>query len=279
MAHEWLVFWDRVAKKIAPGPMQAILDAVAASDIVAPQGRGIAGISDPDSEGQSTVSYTDGTTSSLHLPPGPMGAPNALTIGTVAGGATAGATLTGTPPEQILNLTLPKGDAGPKGDTGAKGDPGTGVPTGTIVMWGTGTAPSGWLLLQGQTVSRTTYSALYAVLGTLYGAGDGSTTFRLPNLKGSVPVGLDAAQTEFATLGQSGGEKAHALTAAENGPHTHGPLTAGYRYMYNGGTGSQGLRETPNVPVSNSDTTASSGSGTPHNNLQPYLVLNYIVKT
>ena len=47
----------------------------------------------------------------------------------------------------------------------------------------------------------------------------------------------------------------------------------------NGGTGSQGLRETPNVPVSNSDTTASSGSGTPHNNLQPYLVLNYIVKT
>lgn len=66
------------------------------------------------------------------------------------------------------------------------------VPTGMLAPYGGTTAPSaGWLLCYGQAVSRSTYSSLFAVLGTAFGTGDGSTTFNLPDLRGRVPVGLD----------------------------------------------------------------------------------------
>lgn len=63
------------------------------------------------------------------------------------------------------------------------------TPVGVVNMWVTGTAPTGWLLCQGQAVSRTTYGSLFSVLSTTYGAGDGSTTFNLPDLRGRVPMG------------------------------------------------------------------------------------------
>lgn len=67
--------------------------------------------------------------------------------------------------------------------------PGTVIP-GIVAMWGTSSAPSGWLLCDGSSVSRTTFSALFAVIGTTFGAGDGSTTFNLPNFQGVVPRGV-----------------------------------------------------------------------------------------
>jgi len=78
---------------------------------------------------------------------------------------------------------------------------------GAIVAYGGSAAPSGWLLCDGAAVSRTTFSALFAVCGTQFGAGDGSTTFNVPNLKGRVVVGIDAGQTEFDVRGETGGSK------------------------------------------------------------------------
>ena len=79
------------------------------------------------------------------------------------------------------------------------------VPVGSINAWSTNTAPTGWQLCDGTAVSRTTYAALFAVIGETYGAGDGSTTFNLPNLKGRAIVGRDSSQTEFDTLAETGG--------------------------------------------------------------------------
>ena len=62
-------------------------------------------------------------------------------------------------------------------------------PIGTILPYGGASAPSGWFLCQGQAVSRTTYSELFAVIGTSFGAGDGSTTFNIPDMRESVPKG------------------------------------------------------------------------------------------
>lgn len=83
------------------------------------------------------------------------------------------------------------------------------------------TAPPGWLLCDGAAVRRDTYPALFTAIGTTYGAGDGTTTFNLPNLKGRCIVMRDAAQVEFDVLGESGGAKTHVLTAAETPAHTH----------------------------------------------------------
>jgi microcystin-dependent protein len=95
------------------------------------------------------------------------------------------------------------------------------VPTGVINMWATTTAPTNWLLCDGTAVSRSTYAALFAVISTTYGVGDGSTTFNLPNLKGKVPVGRDSANASFDTMGELGGAKTHTLTSTEMPSHTH----------------------------------------------------------
>lgn len=65
------------------------------------------------------------------------------------------------------------------------------IPAGTIAFLGVSSAPTGWLKANGAAVSRTTYAALYAEIGTAFGSGDGSTTFNLPDLRGEFPRGLD----------------------------------------------------------------------------------------
>lgn len=106
------------------------------------------------------------------------------------------------------------------------------TPTATIVATARATAPDGWLLCDGSNVSRATYATLFSAIGTAFGAGDGSSTFGLPNLKGRVPVGRDGAQTEFDTLGETGGSNTHTHTnpaSGTSGAHTHQidpPLTA-----------------------------------------------------
>lgn len=102
----------------------------------------------------------------------------------------------------------------------AGGGGGGDTPSGAILAWPTATAPTGWLICDGQALSTTTYADLFAVVGYTYG-GSGST-FNLPNMKGRVPVGLDSAQTEFDALGETGGAKTHTLTSSEMPGHTHG---------------------------------------------------------
>lgn len=155
-----------------------------------------------------------------------------------------------------------------------------GLPAGSIVQTARSTAPSGWLLCDGTAVSRTTYRRLFAAISTTYGVGDGSTTFNVPNLKGRVPVGLDASQTEFDALAETGGTKTHTLTTAEMPSHDHSVQAAfSSPATYTSGsaaintTGSiGGLAATSLVDVD------PSGSGGAHQNLQPYLVVNHIVK-
>lgn len=77
-----------------------------------------------------------------------------------------------------------------------------------MFAWGGSAAPSGYLLCDGAVVSRTTFAGLFSAIGTAFGAGDGSTTFGLPNAKGRVLVGADAAQAEFNAIGKTGGAKA-----------------------------------------------------------------------
>ncbi len=114
----------------------------------------------------------------------------------------------------------------------AGGSIGYPVPAGTLLPYAGSSAPAGWLLCYGQAVSRTTYAALFAIVSTTYGVGDGATTFNLPDLRGRMIVGLDnmggAAASRIAaatTLGQAAGTETHAHTGASHthtGPsHTH----------------------------------------------------------
>lgn len=147
------------------------------------------------------------------------------------------------------------------------------APAGVISMYGGSTAPSGWLICDGRTVSRTTYSRLFSAIGTTYGAGNGSTTFNLPNLKGRVPVGLDTSQTEFNSLGKAAGEKTHKLKIEEMPKHNHQINTN------QSGTGQWWCLQVQNVERSSSGgyATNDTGGDQPHNNLQPYITVNYII--
>jgi len=158
------------------------------------------------------------------------------------------------------------------------------VLTGALLMWPTASAPSGYLNCDGTAVSRTTYAALYAVVGTTFGVGDGSTTFNLPNYTNRMPYGT--------TIGATGGSAdavvvSHTHTASVTDPgHVH---AMGQIYT-NTGCGSSPTvsnaacgaapsynsnSATTGISVSNS-TTGVSGTNA---NLPPYLGINFIIKT
>ena len=168
------------------------------------------------------------------------------------------------------------------------------MPAGTVVPYAGASTPANWLLCAGQAVSRSTYSTLYAALGTTYGTGDGSTTFNLPDLRGRTVAGKDnmngsaegrltsgsAAAIDGATLGAAGGAQEHTLTAAQSGlpAHTHG---TGMRLSNS--THSNGSGNTPSTVddlLNTSGVTGGSQSASSaHTNTQPTIVLNYIIKT
>ena len=149
------------------------------------------------------------------------------------------------------------------------------LPPGSIIPYAAETPPNGFLLCDGSDVSRAVYADLFNVIQTTFGYGSG-TTFRVPNLKGRVIVGWDSSvspDTSFDNVGDSGGEKYHSLTIAEIPSHTHGYIYPTYQGVSAiiGGEGSCMVADWD-------DTNPTGGSGS-HNNLQPYMVFNYIIKT
>ena len=142
-----------------------------------------------------------------------------------------------------------------------------------------GDIPAGFLLCDGSAVSRTTYADLFAAIGTLWGSGNGTTTFNVPNLKGRIPVGYDASQTEFDTVGELGGEKTHLLTSAESGVPAH-PHPLQLRGDGDAGSGAYNAESND----SSLSSAYNTGNNTPqdasqaHNNLQPFGVSHYIIK-
>jgi uncharacterized repeat protein (TIGR02543 family) len=158
---------------------------------------------------------------------------------------------------------------------------------GEIKMWAGNTIPSGWLLCDGSEVSKTTYPNLYAAIGDLWGTPASSSNFMLPNLNGKVPVGYDSADTDFATVGNNGGEKTHTLTTTEMPSHHHG--TSGWNNsVYKGtrssetvggisGTGYLMTQVAEGGSWSGISSTKTAGSSGAHNNLQPYAVIKYII--
>lgn len=159
-----------------------------------------------------------------------------------------------------------------------------GVEAGRLEMTAAASAPAGWLLAQGQSLLRSQYPRLFAAIGTAYGAAD-STRFNLPDLRGRVPVGQDASQTEFDTRGEKGGEKAVTLSVSAMPSHSH-TIRRGTRgsgpaqTMVNVGTIDSGNTNNRYILADGVETLVAdnNGGGGAHNNLQPYITINYIIK-
>lgn len=189
------------------------------------------------------------------------------------------------------------------------------VLTGALLMWPTGTAPSGYLLCTGTAVSRTTYAALFAIIGTTFGAGDGSTTFNLPNYTNRMPYGTTVGATggsadaivvshnHSASSGINSNDHYHNVagsTGGQSADHSHNSTGNG---AFNGGGGGQAMGGNfnggyPTTGTSNDHshgfnvnsggisanhthaiTVNSAGASGTNANLPPYLGINFIIKT
>ena len=164
-----------------------------------------------------------------------------------------------------------------------------GVNTGIIVPWSDASIPSGFLECAGAAVSRTTYADLFAVVGTTYGTGDGSTTFNLPDLTDKCCISNSpskalassgGANTVTSTGNITGGASPHSLTTPEIASHAHSYNT-GTAAAANGGQFARAEDTTPPVGSGDAHTHNSTANfvGGSDSVLQPYLTLIYIIKT
>lgn len=142
-------------------------------------------------------------------------------------------------------------------------------PVGIILPFADDVLPDGYLLCDGTAVSRTTYADLFAVCGTTYGVGNGSTTFNLPDMRGRIPVGAGTGSGLTArTLGQTFGAETVTLAEGDLAVHTH--TINGQAIQVTSGAG--GAANGTNTG------TGSSGSGGSHTNLGASLSLNFMIK-
>lgn len=174
----------------------------------------------------------------------------------------------------------------------------TGIfPVGSMTAMAAAAIPNGWLICGGQAVSRTTYAALWNAIGITYGPGDGVTTFNVPDLRGRIPVGLDNMGGTDAgrlnvpnVLGGAGGAQTVTLTAAEMPSHTHVQNVHNHNFAYNnspsafganfiaGSSAAGALGNAPTVVGNATATNQNTGGGGAHNNLQPYLLTNWMIR-
>ena len=166
-----------------------------------------------------------------------------------------------------------------------------GIPTGTIVPWSDSTAPSGFLECNGAAVSRSTYAALFAIVGTTYGVGDGSTTFNVPNFEDNVPVGRSGTKNlastgganTVTTTGNVAGSTANAtLTTGQLATHTHNIAGIAISATLNaGGTRNYAQNATGSTGSSSghAHNLSANFSGDATSVLQPYVAVIYIIKT
>lgn len=159
----------------------------------------------------------------------------------------------------------------------------TGVlPAGAVVPYAGATVPTGYLFADGSAVSRATYAALFVAIGVTYGVGDGATTFNLPDLRARVPIGTNTASLPngengaFLTraLAATGGAESHTLGTSEIPAHAHG--SAG---LVHSTPGAGTLTIAAGLDFDLGGATGNLGGSLPHNNMQPFLALNWIVKT
>lgn len=157
------------------------------------------------------------------------------------------------------------------------------LPIGGVLEWYTPDTPTGYLRLEGQAVSRTTYSKLYELWGDTFGAGDGTTTFDIPDRRGRAGVGVNPGDTEFKDPGAKFGTKTHTLTVSQIPKHRHSVYT-GYGDMASGATDilrRQGWATTGRQYSDNfsgQPILSDTGGGGAHNNIQPSIAAYYIVR-
>jgi len=165
------------------------------------------------------------------------------------------------------------------------------TPVGVIMMWGAGTLPDGWLLCDGAEVSRATYASLFAVVGTTWGDGDGTTTFNLPNMIDYSPMG----QGGIINLAESAGSMEHTLTTNQMPAHNHGVTDNGHHHAPAApatvfiGSHAGGTAGVPATATNTRDqfantadattgiTINNAGGGLPHSILHPVIGLDFII--
>ena len=150
------------------------------------------------------------------------------------------------------------------------------IPAGTVIQSAATTIPNGWLLCNGQQLNKNIYADLFNAIGYTYGGS--SNNFNIPNIQGLTVIGTGGGYT----LGSTGGETTHTLTSSEMPNHTHslsrssnpdsGAYDPGDGHAYNSSA------STTDRYIVGSFNTNSTGGGNAHNNMQPYIVLNYLIK-
>ena len=190
---------------------------------------------------------------------------------------------------KVQNVAAPVAGTDAANKTYVDAQLGSAAPAGAIMAFGGAVAPTGWLLCNGAAVSRTTYATLFAVAGTTYGAGDGTTTFNVPNLQGRFPIGAGTGSqknvassgvitggTALAgrTIGQFGGEEDHVLLVSELAQHSHV-----YRWGTSAGGGPGPDGEAPIGDNNQSAATDTAGTNVAHNTTPSFVVVSYIIKT
>jgi microcystin-dependent protein len=152
------------------------------------------------------------------------------------------------------------------------------TPSGAILQFAGSSAPSNWLLCDGALVSRTTYATLFGVIGTNYGAGDGSSTFKLPDLRGRVPIGAgQGSSLTNRVIAATGGAETHTLTEAQLPSHDHN-ISLFDSSAPTGNNFRVAATDDITDPRNPATSTQNAGGNQPHNNMQPFLVVNHIIK-